>query len=127
MPGKDRFNFVAMPKLVLNGIIEPVIAGPLEWRTLPDITDGTHVGFLARVNPLVDPELSLVVELLITEVALVQELAPVFVLAVLPLAPVLVAGPTDRADIPGLVPANIYKIKLWSWGRVEHGWHFGKI
>ena len=73
----------------------------------PDITDGTHVGLLTRVDSLVDPELSLVVELFITKVALVQELAPVLVLAVLPLAPVLVAGPTDGADISGLVPENI--------------------
>ena len=73
----------------------------------PDITDRTHVGLLARVNSLVDPELSLVVELFITELTLVEELAPVFVLAVLPLAPVLVAGPAYGADIAGLVPANI--------------------
>ena len=33
-----------------------------------------------------------------------------FVLAVLPLAPVLVAGPTDGADIPGLVPDNICSV-----------------
>ena len=77
----------------------------------PDITDRTHVGLLARVNSLVDPELSLVVELFITELTLVEELAPVFVLAVLPLAPVLVAGPADGADIAGLVPANEKKLK----------------
>ena len=73
----------------------------------PYITDGTHVGLLTRVDSLVDPELSLIVELFITEVALVEELSPVFVLAVLPLAPVLVAGTTDGADISGLVPENI--------------------
>ena len=58
------------------------------------------------MNSLVDPELSLVVELFITELTLVEELPTVFVLAVLPLASVLVAGPTDGADIPWLVPAN---------------------
>ena len=59
------------------------------------------------MNSLVDPELSLVVELFITELTLVEELPTVFVLAVLPLAPVLVAGPADGADIAGLVPANV--------------------
>ena len=84
----------------------------------PYITDGTHVGLLTRVYSLVDPELSLVVELFITEVALVQELATVFVLAVLPLAPVLVAGPTDGADIPWLVPANIRFARACQFSRL---------
>ena len=54
-----------------------------------------HVRLLPRVDPLVDPELPLVVELFITESTLVQELAPVLVLTVFPLAPVLVPGPAD--------------------------------
>ena len=66
----------------------------------PDIADGTHVGLLACVHPLVDPELPLVVELLITESALVQELASVFVLTILPFAPVFVSRPTNRANVP---------------------------
>ena len=74
----------------------------------PYITDGTHVGLLTRVDSLVDPELSLIVKLFITEVALVEELPPVLVLTVLPLASVLIAGPTDGADITGLVPAKIF-------------------
>ena len=61
----------------------------------PDATDRAHVRLLPRVDPLVDPELPLVVELLITESTLMQELAPVFVFAVFPLAPVLVPGPAD--------------------------------
>ena len=72
----------------------------------PDVTDRTHVGLLACVNSLVDPELSLVIELLITEIALVQELPLVFVLAVLPLTAILVPGPADGADISGLIPGR---------------------
>ena len=77
----------------------------------PDVTDGTHVGLLTRVNPLVDPKFSLIVELFITEITLVQELSPVFVLTVLPLAPVLIAGTADRTDISRLVPGNVYLVR----------------
>ena len=66
----------------------------------PDVTDRTHVGLLACVHPLVDPELPLVVELLSTESALVQELASVFVLTIFPFAPVFVSRPANRANVP---------------------------
>ena len=52
----------------------------------PYITDGTHVGLLTRVDSLVDPELSLIVELFITEVAAVPLHSDLMYVSLVPLA-----------------------------------------
>jgi len=72
----------------------------------PDAADGTAVGLLPRVDPLVDLVLPLVIKFFVALSTLMEELALVLVLAVFPLVAVLIPRPTHGTDVSWLVPVN---------------------